>query len=148
MTDLDALRARVGAATGPDRGLDLALGIALAGWRVGTLVEGRFVASRDGSGDFVEDHEGGINSVRPGSLYTAWTESIDEALALVERVLPGWGCGVQLFPASEVLNPDGAQAFVTNGTAYEGCDHKTAPLAILSALLAALPASTQEMNDG
>lgn len=113
MTDLNALWADVKAATGPDRSLDLALARAL----VPDVV---VLRQRDDDSGF--------------DAYTHWhyTEKIDDALALVERVLPGYG---------NVLHnhPGAMKRCVILGSIFRGpcgeAHHRTLPLAIVAAML-------------
>jgi hypothetical protein len=111
---------RVKAATGPDREIDR------------DLVE-RFYSEavrpewRSGDGWFHPD----FGKVRPADPYTA---SLDAALALVERVLPGWAWSV-----GNLRN--GAQCYLMDrpgGVLHEPGLAATPPLAVLRALLAAL----------
>lgn len=73
--ELKELIERVKAATGPDRELDSDLGFTL-GWYANGY---EFYAWAEADGTFVE-------SVNP----KPFTASIDAALALTQRVLPGW----------------------------------------------------------
>lgn len=73
--DVSELLSRVEGATGPDRELDRDIGLAIGGWKhVGSGPYGML----DIGGDLYPDH--------PGSMYPALTESVDDALALVERL--------------------------------------------------------------
>jgi len=82
MTNPDhaALVERLENATGPDRELDRDIGFAVGSWSIrnidphGNLI---YVPSDD---TYYADH--------PGSMYPAFTESVDAALALAEKVLP------------------------------------------------------------
>ena len=87
MTDsLDGLIERVERCTGPYRAFDVQIGLALAGWRYvpgnNVFLDGDSRTIMDGAGNTFPDH--------PGAEYTYFTASIDAALALVERKLPGW----------------------------------------------------------
>lgn len=76
MTDLTELLARVEAATGPDRELDAEIFIRVA---------------RDGDDSIVYNRQ--IEKVwigRDWFDFPRYSGSVDAALALVERVLPGW----------------------------------------------------------
>ena len=131
MTDLDALRARVGAATGPDSKLDFDLWVA--------LVNGGKVPDVPTSQRYLYD--------------APFTAFIDAALALVERLLPGfpreWAWRLFTIPGAPPEVRYEASVFKPwRGAAFDWRKSApTAPLAILAALLAALPASTKEMND-
>jgi hypothetical protein len=114
MTELEELREMVGKATGPDRELDVALG---ALWpdppfNVTTAI---------------------LRNAKP--VCPAFTASIDAALALVERKLPG--CRWYIGRNPEAKRECDATLEASNGTAG-GADAPTAPLAILAALLDAL----------
>ena len=78
MTDLTALLERVEAATGPDREIDTEIARAF-GWTPPginpALWEGKETPSWWAT---------------PGFGMPAYTSSLDAAIALVERVLPGW----------------------------------------------------------
>ena len=124
--DLDALRARVGAATGPDRRLDRDLVFA-----------------------FPKAYPGASEAAALDMLGEPpdFTASIDSALALVTRLLPE---ATELALSHNVVDDKPWWQFeLGNWPGYHWSrEAPTAPLAILAALLAALPASTQEMNDG
>lgn len=117
---ISSLLSRVRAARGPDRELDARIDAALFGGR----------AARDFTGD------------DPAPCYTA---SIDDAVALVERALPGWR--FRSMEEAGAVRLEGA----TNGdwlVVLWECRRagggtrkqvgKTLPLAILAALLSAL----------
>lgn len=63
------------------------------------------------------------------------TSSIDAALALVERLLPGWGWQINI-GAYAILRPPKATCW-SSSLCFDG-DAPTAPLAILKATVAAL----------
>lgn len=119
MGDLIALKKRVDEATGPDWGLTLDIECALKG----LTTRGGYVIGRAGA-------------YKPA----AYTASIDAALALVERMLPGCKLMIdtraiggetmraKLFPPPIVAHND--LTLIGYGA--------TLPLAIVSALLAAL----------
>ncbi len=126
------LLARIEAATDFDRELDRAIGFAIDGWKVAEITRTTGVVSPmiDIRGDLYPDH--------PGSMYPALTESIDEALAVVERVLGrhwlweikrGFGFRCILW----MLETDSDDRPVPTGHSSA-----SAPLAILAALLKAL----------
>jgi hypothetical protein len=136
MSDLQALLARIEAAEGADREIDLAIGLALAGWEV---------AKHDlGHGD--EDYLDTGHMLYPwpasaGQDYDAFTASLDAALALVERVLPGWtmACDATVPEMGidwELFEP------IPDGARFTGTHAKHA-LALLSALLRALIALSE-----
>jgi hypothetical protein len=108
LAKLDELIARVEKATKPDREIDLAL------WDV-------FVRKWTGL-----PYEAGSAEAGP------YTESMDAALGLVERMLPGWS--VSIYRYTDSL----AQAAVGSQEAYGRHEAITPPIAILLALLRAL----------
>lgn len=104
MTDLADLIARVEAATGPDREADRAIA-RMIGWH---RVEPRFTRNRKGGWIAPEDFMGVEQSGAPrlDSLHgtSIWpdvpcfTATLDAALALAERVLPGWTARLDITP--------------------------------------------------
>lgn len=110
MTDLSKLRERVLAATGPSRKLFTEICEALLGEY--------FASENPKLWAFIEAK--------------AWT---DAALALVERLLPGWTVGPLVWQPR--LIPPTASACLGGGLRVEA---KTLPLAIIAALLGALEA--------
>lgn len=81
MTDLQSLLSRIEAASGPDREIDRAIGFALDGWTVRNDITGYTDCDAIVTGDgnvFVDD---------PGGMYPSFTESLDAAVALVEKML-------------------------------------------------------------
>lgn len=125
MTDkasLIALKERVDAADGPSYALDTAIALHTGFWpaervdyTTGSMSEGLTVWFTDGP-----------ELPLPPNV----TASVDAALALVERVLPGWEWGVRNSGTSFVCNEALA--------AYQYTERATPCLSILSALLAAL----------
>lgn len=123
LQELQSLLERVEKATGPDRELGVDILIGIGGWSC--------------SEDFeLSDHEGKVwsRAISPRKRPNPWEHmnpalSIDAALALVERVLPGWDWEIELdeHGAAVFLRPDRVHA-----------DGETVPLAILAALLKAL----------
>lgn len=79
MADMLELIARLEAAEGPDRAADREIGLRLDGWYETVYSHGECLMV---NGDRYPDH--------PESEYPSFTESLDAALALAERVLPGW----------------------------------------------------------
>lgn len=128
----EELRKRVEAATGPDREIDLLIGLTIDGWQIGDLIDGRFAPILGGT--LVRDSSGNINVAAPGGMYPAPTESIDEALALVERMLPGAEYEIT------TLYGVAAVTIFTPFTAYGRREDGDVRLAILCALLRALEA--------
>lgn len=121
MKDLADLIERIGGATGPDRRLDGAIAIALT----------------PGARTWIRGLAGGYKVGDEHKVADAFTASLDAALALVERVLPGWFIGVQQnrgVPAenawSGILCPeDGDEVEITA---------PTPALALLSSMLRAV----------
>jgi hypothetical protein len=87
MTDLAELLKRVEEAEGPDRAIDLAIGLALDGWFIKPLQ----INIPDETWNMVHmPMPGGgyyIVTDSPGAEYTAFTASLDAAVALVEKQL-------------------------------------------------------------
>lgn len=137
-TDIDALIERLEAATGPDRELDAAIFAWSEGGRIHYFdaLAKNYVWERPIDGFWIR----GVKSVPSTTKFTA---SIDAALALCERMLPGWSWKIvgepgAVYPHCAVLRNAGklsdvAEAFVAS--------HRTAPLAMVSALLLALRAT-------
>ena len=129
--DIASLLERVTAARGPDRVLDLDLARA--------LVPDVVVLRRNDDDTANEPH-----------TYWEYTASIDAALALVERMLPGWKWGVasvavktgEKSPEGYPRYGTGFRAHVTQVSALRPmpsvAEGPTAPLAILVALLRSL----------
>ncbi|KQT08490.1 hypothetical protein ASG40_11455 [Methylobacterium sp. Leaf399] len=121
--ELRALLARVEGATGPDRRLDYEVFVAFA----------------------VQGHANPWDPEQ-GHFYTV---SIDDALALIERVLPSASVEMEIDPSWSARR---ACVVVDDGAAARGWSgpRTSAPLAILAALLKALLAQSdpQEANHG
>jgi hypothetical protein len=137
--ELQALLARVEAATGPDRHIDFWLSV--------------LVSSPDPSDDFEKLRADIANvSIEEMAVDGNFTASLDAALALVERVLPGWFKGLQ-----ESRNRSDAMRWAAYITPPKPADHEfeayaSAPaLALLAALLKTLsrqpPRAPQEPGD-
>lgn len=125
--ELGGLLERVRMAKGADRGLDCLIAVALDGFFIDGEKYGEpaYCYIRDG-----EQH-------RPGQsgdmLVRAYTSSLDAAVALVERVRPGWWWKIWSAhgePAFACIRGDGTPEFRQAGT--------TPALALLAALLASL----------
>ena len=150
MTDLTALLERVRAATGADREIDAALmaqSYAQEERHIGAVME-----YSDGSEERVKD----LVWVDPktdkwvSTAAHSYTASIDAALALIERMLPGWVVDDLSQNSRLAGDPWGCQLGLYHGTnpsknmqALSGHDFPTAPLAILAATLSALIAQAQ-----
>lgn len=132
--EIEALLERVKAATGREIALEREIMCTIGGWhRLSPLQHPRnhkhpmFVDTREG----YSSHEG-------QTLYRdvpRIMESIDAALALVERKLPGWWWLREDGQSIRLVGPD-------NGDCYPSAvgRHHLVPLAILAALLTALEA--------
>lgn len=144
MTEITELLERVKAATGPDRELDALILLHLNGW---TLHE----ETNPKSGSFAFWEGEPWNSVCHNcSGWEALTASIDAALALVERCLPGWVVSDLCQNSRHAGDPWGCELSVyygsdpsKNRSAFSGYDFPSAPLAILGALLTALIAQAE-----
>lgn len=142
--DLTSLRKRVEAATGADRELDARILATLLAKEPIVIVEqsplnGTWCA-------YSLNHAGARRlweTPSPFRQLPGVTASLDAALALVERVLPGWSWSVR---RSGFGNPAGAELWDPRRSPGGGNSHHgvnelgAAPIAILSALLAALSA--------
>lgn len=143
MSDLKALLERVKAATGPDRTIDRDLSVLPGGPNFVKERDGHIAYFRhsdtDERGRTMAFASGPTGSDFDGLNESAWpfyTASIDAALALVERMLPGWpwvasSLGEEDCPSAAVTTPDGDFDDFT-------CSAATPPLALLAALLSAL----------
>lgn len=146
--DLNALLDLVRSATGPDREIDLAL---LHLWQpdhdaLRTYDASYSVEIRDGVFS-VWKRDGGYSASIPFPRLTA---SIDAALALTERLLPGWVVDDLSQNSRLAGDPWGCQLGLYHGAdpsknmqALSGHDFSDAPLAILAATLQALIARAQ-----
>jgi len=125
---MTSLTTRLQEATGLDRELDFAIGFELAGW---TRVE-RF-------GDtYIRTPDGNIYADAYGGMAPSFTESVDAALELVERKLPGWS-----WAFFNHFKKGTCTAFICDGPVIDLVEATeahapTAPLAILAALISAL----------
>lgn len=110
---------RIAAAAGPDRSLDVAvheatgLPFAMEYWS-----------------------EASTEQTRNLNLVPRYTASLDAAVGLVERVLPGWDWKVAKHGTAKVSDPDG----VGVSADYICWTAASAPLALLSAMFKALDA--------
>jgi hypothetical protein len=118
-TDLKGLLERVKGATGPDRALDLALARAL----VPDVIVLRQRNDDSGADPFT---------------YWQYTDKIDDALALVERVLPGCWYALAKGRMTEAESLFGCELLFGADEQLGIADGPTQALAILSALLSAL----------
>lgn len=127
--DLNDLLGRIRIATCPDRELDAAITIAIGegpdeGWELITHVPGVFMMD---AGRWIKG-----NRIRTPKPFTA---SVDAALALVERKLPGWGYDLSMINGKSRA---GLWRPRTLGPAFHGFSDGSMPLAIVAALLSAL----------
>jgi len=141
MTDLDELLVRVKSATGQESRenylINLEIGKALFGWY---LHEHKAFGGYDT--DWAEWRWPDEKQVRPMPDFIG---SIDAALALTERVLPGWVVSDLCQNSRHAGDPWGCTLAIyfgsapsKNKSATSGYDFPTAPLAILAAVLTAL----------
>jgi hypothetical protein len=139
MSDLAELLARVEAATGPDRELDAQIVCAANGWTFE-----RFSTPTDRprmTGCFIYVRSNGVRVWSQAEDNACVTASLDRALALVERVRPGWW--------REFTEHDngGPRRWLVTLTAPRGtpgvgeAEASTPALALLAALLKSLLAS-------
>lgn len=134
MTDLTALRQRLEAATGPDREIDSAI----LQWELDSLSDAERMRRAEAAWAERGTPQQGKG---PPLNYTA---SLDAAIALVERVLPKWWLESMSDEISAML--DNKPKFL--GCAVDLASYRrdaqgiaaTRPLAVLSALFAALTA--------
>lgn len=175
MSDLDALIERVEAATGPDREIDAVV------WRVVLMPQLPFYREFDGRVMLDVRHglgEGGPDWRHPSPYDQSrsppnYTASLDAALTLVERKLPGWCYGTRTDaiwadhhrwagkPVWEALiaNPgdsDSYSPFCDHDGYTEDSEvileydakHCSPALALISALLRALKSAEGKETDG
>lgn len=123
---LSALLARVEAAEGPDRELDARIEAATSPWP-----EDNTLTFISGSPTF-RVHRG--SAVALDNARGEYTASLDAALALCERVLPGWLRDVRELPSGNWI------AFVSTYEPARLFDAtcRSPPIALLSAMLRAL----------
>lgn len=132
MTDLTTLIAKLEAATGPDRELDAEIWLETSPGATRNLIE-----VKSGTGQWPPYT---IDETRDASglliVVPSFTASIDAAVALAERVLPGWSIsigksvhyGYWLGRTSEVVNGD--------IISFEA-EHSTPSIALVIAILLA-----------
>jgi hypothetical protein len=145
MTSLTELREKVERATGTDREIDALIAVVLDGYFV---LPAKFEG--DGPRYGYIDTEGA--EVIPGHagdmLVRKYTSSIDAALALAERKLPGWTWSVDIHDRVEGNANGWAWARLATPNSLDFTTHRatapTPPLAILSALLRALESQEQD----
>lgn len=134
------LLARVEAAERPDREIDCALALA---------IDGFFLDGEDPWGRPRYCYRDAEGQVCPGHghdmLVRRYTASLDEALALCARVLPGWFVGLQ--QNRHHNKPTDWTAYVERSTKNEHeATAKTPALAILAAMLKALIAQAASLQ--
>lgn len=137
MTDLKALLERVEAATGPDDDLDAEVWLAI----VPGASRKNLLADWPDEEPLWEYHDAERNTLFRAGLVPSLTASIDAALALVERVLPGAYGSVRFGSAplgaiiiwDERAETAAGNVMITSQSATG--EAATAPLAIVTALL-------------
>lgn len=135
MTDLKALLERVKTATGPDHDLDADLWLAV----VPGASRKNLLADWPEEAPLWEYHDAERNVMFRAGLVPSLTASIDAALSLVERVMPGWHFNLTNFPwpVADMITPTADDKEWAKHFSAKGA---TLALAILSALLTALVA--------
>lgn len=132
--DYSSILDRLGKSTGPDRELDFAIGATLDGW------ERKWSEDR-------ETHRGGWYMRQADfswshysvALLPQYTDSLDAAIALVERMLPGWNFQVHgTRGAASVLLYEPGVPFRDVPKAQSGVMVRPICLAFLIALFRAL----------
>lgn len=142
--DIEALIERLEKATGPNRKLDN---------DIYRWVHPEFADFIEGRGGLVHPNDGEDQRVLSNIRASFYTSSVDAALALCERMLPGWRWGVASHSIKDGVysegpyigkpkHVDGFRAHVTKPSPLRPMPHiadaRTAPLAILLALLCSL----------
>ncbi|PVE25390.1 hypothetical protein DC522_05695 [Microvirga sp. KLBC 81] len=133
MSKLLELKQRVETAEGPDRELDYEIWAALHGWKIRRHGNTRFFQT--------PDNYNSVRALRAPKL----TSSLDAAIALLERMLPGWHIDLRRYS-------DGWYARVQErsyAVQYPvSAQFGNAALALMHALLTALQASTLANGEG
>ncbi|KLK91377.1 hypothetical protein AA309_19950 [Microvirga vignae] len=129
MSKLSELLKRIEAAEGPDRELDYEIWAALHGWKIKHNGMARFFQTPDG-------HDS-VRALRAPKL----TSSLDAAIALLERMLPGWhyemACKMtRPFPHYTTMLTNQWASYAA--PRFTGQSESNQALALLSALLSAL----------
>lgn len=148
--DLQALIERVEKATGPDRELDAFVGRHVDGLQFGWCGEdGWLCGDCNAHGPYCgkplglkDERRSYPIDWREDERLPNYTGSVDAALALVERVLPGAAYTINSFDVQRT--PTTERRVHVHLSDYEGADHgalgdaPTAPLAIIAAALRAM----------
>lgn len=148
---LDDLLAKVAAATGPDRRLDVMIGVV-----TDLRIEGMTHPFRqyvdimgvDDAADHAERHQSILRTELP-----RYTASLDAALSLLKTVQPGWSLQLHAHPGAsyatlyrlgEIFHTDGRIQRNVTSPYFEGIriQDEHAALAICEAILSSLKAST------
>ncbi len=139
ITTLQSLRDRVANAPGPDRHADTLIAHGIDGWTIKKI---------GGKPHFSHPEEVPVARDGKPSNYPSYTSSIDAALALVERVLPGWEDFTGFNPDHYFNGKRGCAYCVLSldDKKYSVVAH-TRPLAIILATLDALIAQAKEKTD-
>lgn len=150
MADLAALQKRVREATGPDRELDYDLWAEVDQHGRNCVSETQHLLMPWPEWRNIHWKDPPRSTYGEPDNHQAYTGLIDAAVALVERVLPGWSWGVDHLAGEPVrahVGPplgEGENEYVAQ--IWNERPGKTPPLALLSALLSALIA--QEPGHG
>jgi hypothetical protein len=138
MNNLSALRERVEKAEGPDRELDAVIWLALI---PGVTRRTTHVAHWQKPYDIDETRD------ETGRLINVphYTASIDAAVALIERKLPGCGWSITRYenpniwtPATTYIADVTLPGKIGDGAMFDACSNATPALALIAALLNAL----------
>ena len=127
MSDLTELLERVKAATGPDRELDGDVWLAV----ISGATRRNVMAAWPDEDVIWEYHDPERNTMFRDNMIPRLSASIDAAVAIVERKMPGWVWQVRKSGYVELHHP-------THHLKDEIGTAKTPPLSILAALLSAL----------
>lgn len=141
MSDRKDLLARVQAATGPSRVTDFELHIALVGDAIwpATDIRGRVTNPHSRMSDYLAAYRDVIDDDDQDFDFPRYTASLDAALSLVERALPGCWYIIGKGQTRADEPPYGAQLlFGEREVLGEGESRANLPLALLAALLTAL----------
>lgn len=141
MTDLKGLLERVEKAEGPDREIDAEIWLALVPGT--TRKQWSYIHKASGKECFVDETRDATHALINVPSYTA---SIDAAVALVEKLLPGWRLMVTTPGGAYLMSSDFEPAEEEWGEPKGftcAADAKSPALALIAALLRALIAQQE-----